>query len=62
MLVWVRVWGRERKSVQVRVFVEVDSFESELAQTLSAVLVRCGVGGDTSAAEARADSAFVCHD
>lgn len=53
-------WGGG--SLQVRVFVQVDSFEGEFAQTLSAVLVGCGMGGDTSTAEARADSAFVCHD
>lgn len=48
--------------LQVRVFVQVDCLEGEFAQTLSAILIGSGVGGDTSTAEARADSAFVCHD
>lgn len=50
------------ESLQVRIFVQVDCFEGELAQTLSAVLVGSGVGSDTSTAETRTDSAFVCHD
>lgn len=36
---------------EVGVFVEVDRFQCELAQTLTTVGVGCGLGGDTSTAK-----------
>ena len=36
---------------EVRVLVEVDGLERELAETLATVCVGCGLGGDTTAAE-----------
>ena len=36
---------------EVGVFVEVDCFQGQFAETFASVGVRCGVGGDASAAE-----------
>jgi hypothetical protein len=36
---------------EVRVFVEVDGFEGEFAESFASVCVCCGVRGDTAAAE-----------
>jgi hypothetical protein len=45
---------------EVRIFVKIDGFERELAQSLATVGVGCGLGGDTAAAEFGACAVLGC--
>ena len=46
---------------EVGVFVEVDGFKGEFAQTLATVGVSCGVGCDTTATKFGASTILVVH-
>ena len=51
--------GADMVFEEVGVFVEIDGFEGEFAQSFAAVGVGCGVGGDASTAEFGAGAVLV---
>ena len=46
---------------EIWIFVQVDGLEGELAETLAAVGVGCGLGGDAAAAEFGTGAVLVVH-